>query len=125
MPDDAAARRAQWIRIGLLATLATACAASVFVRADLHGDIRPDVAKYTAQSLDDAVRVYRLRQKRPPSSLHDLVIPDANGSRLLEELPLDPWNRDYELRGKSVVSAGPNGVFGDGDDVSAHTIVHR
>ena len=66
-----------------------------------------------------------------PASLNELAIPDASGRRDLEELPRDPWGHEYELRDHGelrrtfVVSAGPNGVFGDGDDVLARTIPRR
>lgn len=64
-----------------------------------------------------------------PASLDELAIPDASGVAFLFQLPRDPWGHEYELRDHGeprrtfVVSAGPNGVFGDGDDVSVRVRV--
>src|SRR5262245_43833869 len=97
---------------------------------DFSGALRAK-AQSDVSCIADAVRIFRAKTRRLPASLNELAIPDASGCRVLEELPRDPWAHEYELRdhgeprGTFVVSAGPNGVFGDGDDVSARTITRR
>ena len=66
-----------------------------------------------------------------PPLLVDLTVPDAKGKVWLDELQPDPWQNDYVLqpgdpaRAFSVVSAGPNHVLGDGDDVSSRDVAPR
>ncbi|HZN40361.1 MAG TPA: type II secretion system protein GspG [Planctomycetota bacterium] len=119
-------RRATWVRIALLAILLGWCAEATCVPPQ-NGDVaRVAKADSEMRLLADAVRSWRRRHGHSPASLHELVTADATGMRHLLELPIDPWGHDYELRDQVmgrratfVVSAGPNGVFGDGDDVSA------
>src|SRR5262245_13572443 len=122
----------QWVRIVLLALIVGWCASMMCVGAgsDFSVALRAK-AQSDVSCIADAVRSFRAKTRRLPASLNELAIPDAGGRSFLEELPRDPWGHAYEQRdhgeprGTFVVSAGPNGVFGDGDDVSARTIPRR
>lgn len=89
-----------------------------------------DEAKVTKAQTDvkviaGAVKMYRTKKGKLPESLDVLVQKDEKGAgNLLDELPKDPWDHDYELRegnGPSdweVVSLGPDGVQSE-DDISS------
>jgi hypothetical protein len=121
----------QWVRLVLFAILLAILAT---VRPTSGGDctsILLATAASDVRVIADAVSDHHRRFGRVPTSLHELVIRDDRGRSSLEDLPLDPWGNAFELRDCGepprtfVVSAGPNGVFGDSDDVSAATIRRR
>ncbi len=81
-------------------------------------------ATTAAKSLQDAVRFYYARNGKLPERLADLVDPKAPGGPFLEDLPKDPWGRDFVLRGTdrkslAVLSAGPDGTLDTEDDISS------
>ena len=125
-----ASKRVQWVRIVLLALIVGCFASTLCVSTgrDVSGILLMK-AQVDVRCIADAVRDFRAKARRMPASLDELAIRHASGVRFLEYLPSDSWAHEYELRehgeprGMFVVSAGPNGVFGDGDDVSARVRV--
>jgi general secretion pathway protein G len=93
-----------------------------------------DKARLDIQQLEDAMSMYKLRNKVYPSTeqgLEALVtasnidpvpkrFPDGG---FIESLPEDPWGNPYQLlspgeRGKfDILSMGPDGVIGTEDDI--------
>ena len=80
---------------------------------------KKDVAEFAAGFI-----TYFLITKRKPSTLRDLVTPLEDGDVCMEggENRLkDPWGKAYALyvvgKSREVVSAGPDGEFGTGDDI--------
>ena len=113
-----------FLRVVLLATLVGLCIPFVVPSFSKGGEARDRKARVDVKNLTDAVGAYRRRHGQMPPSLRDLLIRDGNREPCIDELPIDPWDRDYELREDCVVSAGPDGVFGDEDDVLSRTIKH-
>ena len=80
-----------------------------------------ELATTQLKSLKGAVEAYRVYYHKYPSSLEDLVnTPD--GTKLIEEVPQDPWGGDYVLEksGKSVkiYSVGPDETPNNEDDIA-------
>ena len=93
-----------------------------------------DKARLDIQQLEDAMSMYKLRNKAYPSTeqgLEALVtasnidpvpkrFPDGG---FIESLPEDPWGNPYQLlspgeRGKfDILSMGPDGMIGTEDDI--------
>jgi hypothetical protein len=82
-------------------------------------------AQTDVKTIAGAVTLYRTKKGQLPESLSVLVEKDArSGLVLLEQLPKDPWGRDYALvehgaNDWEVVSAGPDGKLETSDDVSS------
>jgi general secretion pathway protein G len=104
--------------LGLLATL---------VVSNIGG--ASDTARETkaladVKTLADAVRSYYAKKGRLPDSLQVLADKDEKGRSEIEDLPKDPWDRDYELRPGDrpgeweVISLGKDGNLGTEDDIS-------
>lgn len=89
-----------------------------------------DEAKVTKAQTDvkviaGAVKMYRVNKGKLPENLEVLAQKDdKGGGNLIDELPKDPWDRDYELREGNgpndweVVSLGPDGVQSE-DDITS------
>ena len=84
-------------------------------------------AELDLRLLREGIECFRISNDgRPPESLHDLLVPDADGRTCLPglaALPLDPWGHayQYELQPRvesyRLFSFGPDGVAGGaGDD---------
>ncbi|MCA8943076.1 MAG: type II secretion system protein GspG [Planctomycetes bacterium] len=105
--------------IGLLTGLVATNVVSHYQRARLE-TARSDTAQILA-----AARTYWIRNNRAPS-MQDLVEPppELDG---YDGVPLDPWDREYELRTPpelhewEVVSAGPDHEFGTEDDITSRS----
>ncbi len=97
------------------------------VRALPLGDQKDELARTQLFAFRNAVSMYKLMNKRLPTSLDDLTKPDADGERFLgdDRIPLDPWGRPYMYlatdRAFSIASAGPDGKFGTEDDIAYPT----
>ncbi len=96
----------------------------VFNFGDLGGDARKTATLTSIGAIDQAIKAYKIRTDRLPKSLEDLTkginddeegFLDANGLK-------DAWGNpfEYKVTGKkyTIVSAGPDGVFGTDDDLS-------
>lgn len=81
-------------------------------------------ARMDVKIIHEAVGIHQKRTGKLPPNLRDLTTQDGHRDPLLGELPLDPWNNDYELVIETsskwkVVSWGPDGSEGSGDDISS------
>jgi len=76
----------------------------------------------------DPLKLYRLSFGKYPSTaegLKALVSPSGNRQPYMEEIPIDPWGNEYvytypgskNTNGYDIVSYGPDGAPGGGDDV--------
>jgi hypothetical protein len=84
--------------------------------------VSPEVraAQAKERELSSYVRAFLLTERRLPTSLGELV--EMN---ILNAVPMDPWGNGYTLRITNaktkrfqVVSAGPDGIVGNADDVA-------
>ncbi|MCA9602390.1 MAG: type II secretion system protein GspG [Myxococcales bacterium] len=72
-----------------------------------------------------AVLAFRDREGRCPRSIEELLHPPSTGSHFLHAVPLDGWGHPLWIRchgdGRAdeieVISAGPNGAWGDDDNI--------
>ena len=83
---------------------------------------RQRLARVDLAQLRDAVQTFRGDTGQWPSSLQEMAPPSCRGpSCTLRELHNDPWGHPYRLaitpERIRVVSAGPSGQLGDGDDL--------
>src|SRR5262249_11148321 len=73
------------------------------------------VATLEVKALMSGVELYRSVNAAPPARLEDLV------PRYAKELHADPWGHPYVFYsgagGVAIVSAGPDGELGTGDDI--------
>ena len=105
--------------VAILGMLAAVVAINVF---DTAERAKERIAKTQCRSIASAVRLYLTERGRLPR-LTDLVTPDEQDNTYLEELPLDPWEREYELvpgdpaKRFTVISLGFDGVADTEDDV--------
>jgi len=83
-------------------------------------------ARTDCASIAGAVKMYRVTKGKLPETLDALAQKDEKGGgNLIDELPKDPWDHDYELRSGNnpndweVISLGPDGVAGTEDDISS------
>ncbi len=108
--------------IVILGLLATLVAKNVIGASDTA---REGKAKADIKSIAEAVRQYRATKGKLPETLDVLATKDDKGRSELEELSLDPWGNAYLLRPGDrandweVISWGPDGSEGSGDDLSS------
>lgn len=92
------------------------------------GDAQKKVAYTQIRTLSDALDLYKLSLRNYPSTaegLNALVTPKGNEKPFLTSVPKDPWGNDYAYiypgthnpNGFDLMSYGPDGVQGGGDDV--------
>ena len=86
-------------------------------------------AQESVNNIKGAVTSYYLKYKKYPTDLKDLVKEDSDGVAVLEggEGALeDQWGSEfkYERKGSkiTIISAGPDGEFGNDDDVRSDKI---
>lgn len=85
-----------------------------------NADIRK--AKVQVDSLAGEVTQFYVFRNQYPDSLDQLVNPPAGMSRIRESVPQDPWGNDYVYRKTNnqaftIMSMGPDGATGGGDDI--------
>jgi len=92
---------------------------------------RKIAAKTGVDTIKGAITQYMISKKKstPPSNLKDLIDASGDDEPFLEggEGALyDPWDTEYKLETKGkkfvVISAGPDGQFGNDDDIRSDTI---
>jgi len=100
--------------IAIIAILATIVGVNVFGQIDTAG---VGAAQAQIKSFQSAVVAYRLKNRKMPSSLNDLL-PFMDSS----EIPKDPWDKDYVYKAEGsefeIISYGADGVPG-GTDINA------
>lgn len=109
--------------IGILGTIATINVTSFLEKS------RVTAAKEAVGNIKGAVLNYQIQTKKIPSDLRVLVTASGDEEPILEggEGALeDPWGNEYKLErsGKkiAVVSAGPDGEFGNDDDIRSDKV---
>ncbi|MBK8100508.1 MAG: type II secretion system protein GspG [Planctomycetes bacterium] len=108
--------------IVILGILVTLFARNVF---DLLFTSQVDLAQTKVKTLADSVGLYHTQNRRFPKSLEELTEKNERGAQIEREIPKDPWGNEYELRKGDrpneyeVVSAGPDGVFDNEDDITS------
>ncbi len=92
------------------------------------GQAQSNAAKASVQAIVMAVDLYELDNGKYPDSLQNLINKGSeinwNGPYLKKsEIPKDPWGNEFQYtkQGSSytITSAGPDGSFGSGDDISS------
>jgi general secretion pathway protein G len=79
--------------------------------------------------IQDTVTIYMLKGGHLPVTMETLTKPDEKGRVWLHEVNKDPWGHDYVIKQVAdahrfdVVSAGPNGIVGDEDDISSIRVI--
>jgi general secretion pathway protein G len=92
------------------------------------GDAQKKVAFTQIRQISDALDLYKLSLRNyPPTGegLNALVTPKGNEKPFMTSIPKDPWGNDYVYiypgthnpNGFDLMSYGPDGVNGGGDDV--------
>jgi len=104
--------------LGLLATVVAQNVSGLFTES------QEGKAKLDVKALHDATRYYQMTKGKLPESLSELQEKDAKGVSFIDELPQDPWSNEYKLvvetpRKWKIVSYGPDGSEGGGDDISS------
>jgi general secretion pathway protein G len=83
-----------------------------------------ELARVHMRSISTAVLMWKVKNSGPLSDLQELLQAGPGEEKLLEELPKDPWGRDYRIREMDapqrfeVFSLGPDGVENTEDDVT-------
>lgn len=103
--------------LGLLATMVATNVVTVSDEARVH------TTETSLKSLADGVRLFCVKNGKPPSSLEDLLDP-ALGGPFVEDLGEDAWGRSFVLRAGAandfeIVSFGKDGNEGTEDDLSS------
>lgn len=93
------------------------------------GNAQRDVAATQIKQLSDSLDIYKLQHRKYPSTaegLQALVQPKGNAKPVMDQLPQDPWGNDYvyifpgthNTGGFDLLSYGPDGAQGGGDDIT-------
>ena len=92
-----------------------------------------DAQKQTAQTqiknISDALDLYKLANRKYPSTaegLQSLISPKGGQAPVMDNIPQDPWGNDYvyiypgtgNANGFDLISYGPDGTQGGGDDIT-------
>lgn len=107
--------------IAIIAILATIVGVNVFQNIDTAG---AGAAQAQIKNFKTAIVAYRLKNKKMPSSLQDLLpFMDAT------EIPKDPWGNDYQFKTDGsdfeIISYGADGSPGGSDaaaDISSKNL---
>lgn len=110
----------------IIAALAAMVAPNLISRSD---EAKDKIAKADLQSLDTALKLYRLDKGSYPTTdqgLDSLMSASSGKEPYLERKPLDPWGRSYLYRcpgahrpsSYDLSSAGRDGKEGTDDDIS-------
>jgi general secretion pathway protein G len=82
------------------------------------------------KQLGEALDLYKLSRRKYPSTgegLQALTQAKGNEQPFMNKIPKDPWDNDYvyiypgqhNTRGYDIMSYGPDGVQGGGDDITS------
>ncbi len=112
------------IILAMLATLVTVAVVPQLEQAKV------DTARLQIRNFMSALEMYRIKVNKYPTTsegLESLVNPPNNLKPFLNEIPKDPWSKDYVYvspgshgkLGFDISSAGPDGIEGNEDDVNS------
>jgi len=94
-------------------------------------EAKKKIARGDIANISMALKMYRLHNGKYPASSQGLDVltaadPKYGGEPYLESAPVDPWGNKYIYkvpgtsgRGFDIVSGGPDGAEGGGDDVTS------
>jgi general secretion pathway protein G len=104
--------------LGLLATLVVPNVLGI------SEDAKVQKARTDVHNLADAVKMYKIRNNKTPTSIEDLTQADGKNKAYIETVPKDPWDHEYVIRDLErgdfeVLSLGPDGNEGTEDDISS------
>lgn len=121
----AALRAGRWprLRVVLPVVLLFALGATILWKARYDAQVRE--TRGAIGVAHRAVLAFRDREGRCPRSIEELLHPPSTGSHFLHAVPLDGWGHPLWIRchgdGRAdeieVISAGPNGAWGDDDNI--------
>lgn len=89
------------------------------------GSAQVDKARLDINGFEQGLDIYKLKKGRYPNSSEGLQVLYSEGI-LKGQLPKDPWGKEYiylfpgqkNQRGFDIISYGPDGSQGGGDDIS-------
>ena len=109
--------------VAILGVLATIAIQNISEHIDTSNKT---AAKASVDSLDAGVVSYKIKHGKLPSDLKELVSGDEPIIKGGDGVLSDPWGEEYELEkeGKkfAVVCAGPDGEFGNEDDIRSDKV---
>lgn len=115
--------------VAILGVLATIAIQKVGQHLD---NANKTAAKASVDSIDGAVLTYKIKYKKLPNNLTDLIKEDGDDEAILaggEGALVDPWGNDYKFekngRKYAVISAGADGEFGTEDDIRSDKVVSQ
>ncbi|MBL8736121.1 MAG: type II secretion system protein GspG [Planctomycetes bacterium] len=90
----------------------------------IWSDSQKSKAEFDVKAIHEGARYFQMKKGKLPESLTELTEKDEKGDSYIQELPRDPWNNEYRLvvetqRKWKIVSYGPDGSEGGGDDISS------
>ena len=107
--------------LGLLVVLAFGLA-GFFLFQRASGEATTAFTEVELHQMVQSSQVYKLQNGRWPKTLDELANPSA-GSPVIEKVPHDSWGKPMRIVKDGdhirVESAGPDGVFDTGDDLTA------
>ncbi|MEO1332285.1 MAG: type II secretion system major pseudopilin GspG [Myxococcota bacterium] len=94
----------------------------------VFGSAQTSTAWSQMQNIQDSLDLYKLQNRRYPSTgegLQALTQAKTGREPVMKSIPKDPWGQDYvyiypgqqNTGGVDLVSYGPDGVAGNGDDI--------
>lgn len=94
-----------------------------FVAAGALTNARIKEAETEVAQLAQAVTSFYVFRQEYPDSLEQLASPPSGMAPVIQEVPKDPWNNEYNYshdnNGFTLSSGGPDGSTGGGDDICA------
>jgi general secretion pathway protein G len=103
----------------VIAIILTLMGVLAFGVMQVFGDSQVQTTLLTMGKVDERVQIYMLRKKKPPTTGEGLAVVYKDG-----ELPSDAWGNEIKYvapggnnRPFDLVSFGPNGSEGGGDDI--------
>ncbi len=112
--------------VAILGILATIAIQNIGGNID---DTNKTAAQASVRSIDDAVVTYKIKHKKLPNSVRDLIDDSGDKEPILkggEGAIQDPWGTEYKLEKKGakyyIVSAGPDTQFGTEDDIRSDKV---
>lgn len=109
--------------VAILGVLATIAIQNISEHIDTSNKT---AAKASVDSLDAGVVSYKIKHGKLPSDLKELVSGDEPIIKGGDGVLSDPWGEEYKLEKKgkkfAVVCAGPDGEFGNEDDIRSDKV---
>lgn len=106
----------------VLTIMASMMAIVGFFAVDALENSRIKTTQTEVAQISQFIEAYYTFQEEMPDSLDDLVNPPGGMSPVTREIPLDPWDNDYQYNKTGntefeLYSMGPDGNSGSDDDI--------